>query len=150
MKTESEEKIKEVSKYILDNFHHEQKCYFSSYIDVITKSSGDKYNSLYCFYSPDEDDESMYGVALLWREDKEDGFMDGVDGFMFFETGMEYIYKEVAEEYELNSTLFLSFDEMSVVEVMPLIRTFLLKKIKIEDNAIELHNEFHDIQREYK
>ena len=117
---------------------------------MITKSNGDKYNSLYCFYSPDEDDESMYGVALLWREDKEDGFMDSVDGFMFFETGMEYIYKEVAEEYELNSTLFLSFDEMSVVELMPLIRTFLLKKIKIEDNAIELHNEFHDIQREYK
>jgi hypothetical protein len=25
-----------------------------------------------------------------------------------------------------------------------------LKKIKVEDNAIELHNEFHDIQREYK
>ena len=64
---------------------------------MITKSNGDKYNSLYCFYSPDEDDESMYGVALLWREDKEDGFMDSVGGFMFFETGMEYIYKEVAE-----------------------------------------------------
>ena len=150
MKTETEEKIKEVSKYILDNFHHEKKCYFSSHINLITKSNGDKYNSLYCFYSPDEDDESMYGVALLWRKDKEDGFMDGVDGFMFFETGMEYIYKEVAEEYELNSTLFLSFNEMSVVELMPLIRTFLLKKIKVEDNAIELHNEFHDIQREYR
>ena len=150
MKTESEEKITEVSKCIRDNFHHEKKWYFSSHIDVITKSNGDKYNSLYCFYSPDEDDESMYGVALLWCEDKEDGFMDSVDGFMFFETGMEYIYKEVAEEYELNSTLFLSFDEMSVVELMPLIRTFLLKKIKVEDNAIELHNEFHDIQREYK
>ena len=76
MKTETEEKVNEVSKYIRDNFHHEKKCYFSSHINVITKSNGDKYNSLYCFYSPDEDDESMYGVALLWREDKEDGFMN--------------------------------------------------------------------------
>ena len=150
MKTETEEKIKEVSKYILDNFHHEQKCYFSSHISLITKSNGDKYNSLYCFYSPDDDDDPMLGVALLWREDKEDGFMDSVDGFMFFENGMEYMYKEVAEEYELNSTLFLSFDEMSVVELMPLIRTFLLKKIKVEDNAIELYNEFQNQCRKYE
>lgn len=147
MKVKETKEFNEVFIFMKEYFQHDNQYLFSDTIDTITNSNGKKFNSLYCLYVDVNEETPIRDVTLLWEEGKTEDLMDKVDGLLFFDRGVEYFVKVVDEDYRYIASLSLSMHDMPVRDLMPLIQMYLLDKIKIDDNSIELQN---DLQEDVK
>lgn len=111
--------FKKVEDYMSDYFQHSKHYLFSNSVDVLTKSNGEKYNFMFCFYCEENEDVPVPGIALLWKEERKENLLNEVDGIMFFDCGMEYFMKVVDENYDFRPSLSLSLKKTSVKDLMP-------------------------------